>query len=192
MAKKHADEEKTPVDIDVNRTDAEREKAKADKDAADKNNELNLAGSFETEAQKAAREEREKRAAEGGDERMSPVNPRKPLSKEPVYAAGVGPNLGITGDLGVPTPTDPRVPPENVTVPGVAPGGKSTDGTSSEPVPGQQTAQAGTQASPAPIPTPAQVGLPDPHLRAGLDPLPEEEPTPSTVPIPPPGPRRVA
>lgn len=160
-------------------------------------------GSFETEEMRKAREEREKAAAEaGGDTRMSPVNPRKPLDKEPVYAAGVGPLAA--GDFGSSPPPDPRIPPENVTVPGVAPGGRTVtaaDVASSRPAPepAQKTAEPAPLA-PArpgdpvhvPVITPAQAGLAQPHLRAGLDPLPEEDPTPSTVPIPPPGPRRVA
>ncbi len=121
------------------------------------------------------------------DVKMSPVNPRKPLDKEPTYAPGVGPALGVTGDVGVHTHSDPRVPPENVSVAGVAPGGKATPVAPPEPV-----VEAVKAAEPTPVITPAQAGLSQPHLRPGLDPLPEEDPTPSTVPIPPPGPRRVA
>lgn len=153
-----------------------------------------LPGSYETEQMRIAREDREKAAAEaGGEVRMSPVNPRKPLDKEPVYIPGVGPNLAA-GDMGGPVPTDPRVPPENVTTPGVAPGNRTVTATgSTDPVPGEATAQPAVKApEPLPVITPAQAGLAQPHLRAGLDPLPEEDPTPSTVPIPPPGPRRVA
>jgi hypothetical protein len=118
------------------------------------------------------------------DVRMSPVNPRKPLDKEPAYAPGVGPNIAAGNDGSSP-PTDPRVPPENVSAISGAPG------SSTEPAPGQATAEP-VKAAPEPVITPAQAGLAQPHLRAGLDPLPEEDPTPSTVPIPPPGPRRVA
>jgi hypothetical protein len=178
--KKYGEEEVTSVDPNAS-GDWKADAA----DASVSGDPNSVAGSFETEAQKQAREEREARAAEAGREEplMSPVNPRKPLDKEPVYAGGTGPNLGVTGDPGVKTPSDPRIPPENVTV-------TATVGVTESKV--VETAQPVQAAQPAPIPTPAQAGLPQPELRPGLDPLPEEEPTPSTVPIPPPGPRRVA
>ncbi len=108
--------------------------------------------------------------------RMSPVNPRKPLDKEPVFAPGVGPNPAAENFTHA-VPTDHRVPPENVSV---------------EPSAKAAEPEAAKAAAPVPVITPAQAGLSQPHLRPGLDPLPEEDPTPSTVPIPPPGPRRVA
>lgn len=137
-------------------------------------------GSWETEAMKKAREEREKAAAEAGaDQRMSPVNPRKPLDKEPSYAPGVGPDIAA-GPLGNPVPTDRRIPPENVSA------------VDTRPAPQQPSAPQPPPAATTHVITPAQAGLPQPELVAGRDPLPEEDPTPSTVPIPPPGPRRVA
>lgn len=145
-------------------------------------------GTFETEQQRLAREEREKAVVDaGGEVAKSAINPRKDANKEPVYAAGTGPSVPEPGHPGGAVPTDPRIPPENVTV------------NKNIPPENAAAAQAVTQATPAQqeqaaykVPTAAEAGLPDPHLRPGLDPLPEEEPTPSTVPIPPPGPRRVA
>jgi hypothetical protein len=104
--------------------------------------------------------------------------------KVPHYASTVTP-----AQPNVIPPTDRRVPPENVTPAGSAPGTKTSgearhpDGS---PVTPEQPAEA------AHIPTPHEVGLPRPELVAGRHPLPEEDPTPSLVPIPPPGPRRVA
>jgi hypothetical protein len=139
-------------------------------------------GSWETEEMKKAREAREKTVAEsGGEQRMSSVNPRKPLDKEPVYAPGVGP-VAAAENFTHAVPPDRRVPPENVTV------AESAHSVAERP----EAVSVAAAAQPTPVITPAQAGLPKPELVAGRDPLPEEDPTPSTVPIPPPGPRRVA
>lgn len=146
-------------------------------------------GTFETEQQRLAREEREAQVAEsGGTTTKSAVNPRKDANKDPVYAGGTGPGIPQPGHPGGSVPTDPRVPPENVSVNRNVP----PENQASKAVTDTPQATSAQQQTAYKVPTAEEAGLPEPHLRAGLDPLPEEEPTPSTVPIPPPGPRRVA
>ncbi len=86
-------------------------------------------------------------------------------------------------------PTDRRVPPENVTS---AEGTPSTADNSTVDGVERKTDEELRAEAEKNAPTAASIGLPEPHLIPGLNPLPEEDPTPSIVPIPPPGPRRVA